>query len=229
MWDGLGQEPTEMFCLWNCCNFLSVLLLLPVGLLSVLHTTPICSCWFCSIWAFFFSHEPEVLCFDRMVVLSPCVPQISVRMTGVWACLTSSVCFSGWFSPEGSRRSLPSSHSCPFGAGWCGCAMGALQALQVLHHRTAEGWRMAVSSCGSIHAGTSFQTMFWGFLWYHVRKTAIQIISCNVTMRLFIMQKESKTIKGVHLCAVIPRAELWTNREIRFFLFVMKYLLSLRK
>lgn len=91
MWDGLGQEPTEMFCLWNCCNFLSVLLLLPVGLLSVLHTTPICSCWFCSIWAFFFSHEPEVLCFDRMVVLSPCVPQISVRMTGVWACLMSSV------------------------------------------------------------------------------------------------------------------------------------------
>jgi len=189
----------------------------------------LCSCWFCSIWAFFFSHEPEVLCFDRMVVLSPCVPQISVRMTGVWACLTSSVCFSGWFSPEGSRRSLPSSHSCPFGAGWCGCAMGALQALQVLHHRTAEGWRMAVSSCGSIHAGTSFQTMFWGFLWYHVRKTAIQIIYCNVTMRLFIMQKESKTIKGVHLCAVIPRAEPWTNREIRFFLFVMKYLLSLRK
>lgn len=174
------------------------------GLLSVLQTIPICSCWFCSIWAFFFSHEPEVLCFDRMVVLSPCVPQISVRMTGVWACLKSSVCFSGWFSPEGSRRSLPSSHSRPFGAGWCGCAMGALQALQVLHHRTAEGWRMAVSSCGSIHAGTSFQTMFWGFLWYHVRKTAIQIISCNVTMRLFIMQKESKTIKSVHLCAVIP-------------------------
>lgn len=127
-------------------------------------------------------------------------------MIGIWACLMSSVLLSLVDSAlralEVLAQFLPMSL-------WSRVmwllAMGALQALQVLHHRTAERWGMAVSSCGSIHAGNSFQTVFCRFVWYRVRNTAIQIIFCNVTMQSFIMQKESKTIKSIHLYAVIPR------------------------